>query len=199
MFQSRVSGCEPFGQIRPQFGHDHDCKPVDPFAPSSPIHKSPKQPQGSDGHRWNAPHTRLMSVQPIDRGSVRPDRALGRWMWYLQETVSQVEKSHGHGKEPSPACFKILLYQHRHLQDPRSAARTYRLSSGLGNLRKTLTTSNSTSTRSRGHDIDAMFQSRRIRAWSVRKRLNSGAEQPEQAETSRNTPHKHRYAIVTHL
>lgn len=34
-------------------------------------------------YRWNAPHTRLMSMWPISRRSVRPDRALGRFVLAL--------------------------------------------------------------------------------------------------------------------
>jgi hypothetical protein len=34
-------------------------------------------------YRWNAPHTRLMRMEPISQRSVKPDRALGRFVLAL--------------------------------------------------------------------------------------------------------------------
>ena len=82
-------------------------------------------------YRWRAPHTRLMSVQPISEEAVRRDRALGGLLWHLRETVSRVKKSHCHAYEPGLACFKILRYHFGLSQDPCSAF-TYML--GLSSL-----------------------------------------------------------------
>ena len=103
-------------------------------------------------------------------------------MWHLHEMVSQVKKSHCHAYEPGPTCFKILLYQFRLVQEPRSAVHLYGSSPGLRNLDEDITTPYCTTFDHEGMTLTLCFNRGASGLAVSGKRLNSGAEQ---AETSK--------------